>query len=368
MSGPNSEYDPVQVTPLDEEHVTAMREEALAAIAAATDLEALKHVRTEHAGDRSPLALANREIGALPPQARKDAGQRVGQARGAVNQALAKRQAELEVEAEARMLVEETVDVTLPWDRTHQGRPAPDHDDARAHRRRLRRDGLGGRRGSARRGRVAELRRPQPRPGPPGAHHAGHLLDRAGRAPPRAAHADQPGAGARDADAHTADLRRLARAASSAPTSTTPRTARCSTRSRASSSTRASPWPTSRAPSTTSPRRCSATGSAPGSGRRTSPSPSPPPRSTCAASSAAASRRPSTTAAPARARAGSSGAAAAWSTRGCSPPAASTTERYTGFAFGMGIDRTLMFRHGVADMRDMFEGDVRFSTAFGSEL
>ena len=43
-------------------------------------------------------------------------------------------------------------------------------------------------------------------------------------------------------------------------------------------------------------------------------------------------------------------------------------ERYTGFAFGMGIDRTLMFRHGVADMRDMFEGDVRFSTAFGSEL
>ena len=39
MSGPNSEYDPVQVTPLDEEHVTAMREEALAAIAAATDLD-----------------------------------------------------------------------------------------------------------------------------------------------------------------------------------------------------------------------------------------------------------------------------------------------------------------------------------------
>ena len=39
MSGPNSEYDPVQVTPLDEEHVDAMRTEALAAIAAATDLD-----------------------------------------------------------------------------------------------------------------------------------------------------------------------------------------------------------------------------------------------------------------------------------------------------------------------------------------
>ncbi len=125
MSGPNSEYDPVQVTPLDEEHVEAMRAEALAAIAAATDLETLKHVRTEHAGDRSPLALANREIGALPPQARKDAGQRVGQARGAVSQALAQRQAELEVEAEARMLVEETVDVTLPWDRATKGARHP---------------------------------------------------------------------------------------------------------------------------------------------------------------------------------------------------------------------------------------------------
>jgi phenylalanyl-tRNA synthetase alpha chain len=125
MSGPNSEYDPVQVTPLDEEHVSAMREEALAAIAAATDLEALKRARSEHAGDRSPLALANREIGALPPQARKDAGRRVGQARGAVNQAVAQRQAELELEAEQRMLVEETVDVTLPWDRATRGARHP---------------------------------------------------------------------------------------------------------------------------------------------------------------------------------------------------------------------------------------------------
>ena len=43
-------------------------------------------------------------------------------------------------------------------------------------------------------------------------------------------------------------------------------------------------------------------------------------------------------------------------------------DRYTGFAFGMGIDRTLMFRHGIADLRDLFEGDVRFSSAFGSEV
>ena len=40
-------------------------------------------------------------------------------------------------------------------------------------------------------------------------------------------------------------------------------------------------------------------------------------------------------------------------------------EEYQGFAFGMGIERTLMFRNNVQDMRDMVEGDVRFALQFG---
>ena len=44
------------------------------------------------------------------------------------------------------------------------------------------------------------------------------------------------------------------------------------------------------------------------------------------------------------------------------------SNRFTGFAFGMGIDRTLMFRHGVEDLRDLFEGDVRLTAAFGTEI
>ncbi len=40
-------------------------------------------------------------------------------------------------------------------------------------------------------------------------------------------------------------------------------------------------------------------------------------------------------------------------------------EQYSGFAFGMGIERTLMFRNGVLDMRDMVEGDMRFARQFG---
>lgn len=43
-------------------------------------------------------------------------------------------------------------------------------------------------------------------------------------------------------------------------------------------------------------------------------------------------------------------------------------EVYSGFAFGMGIERTLMFRNGVLDMHDMVEADVRFSRQFGQVI
>jgi phenylalanyl-tRNA synthetase alpha chain len=36
---------------------------------------------------------------------------------------------------------------------------------------------------------------------------------------------------------------------------------------------------------------------------------------------------------------------------------------YSGFAFGMGVERTLMFRHEVSDLRDVVEGDIRFNEA-----
>ena len=36
------------------------------------------------------------------------------------------------------------------------------------------------------------------------------------------------------------------------------------------------------------------------------------------------------------------------------------SERYTGYAFGVGIDRLAMLRHGIDDLRLLFENDVRF--------
>ena len=125
MSAPNKSYDPVEVDALKPEEIDRARDAAIAAIAAAGDLEALREVKAAHAGDRSPLALANREIGALPPHARAEAGKRVGQARGAVSQALKRRQEELEAERDERVLVEEAVDVTLPFDRVPAGARHP---------------------------------------------------------------------------------------------------------------------------------------------------------------------------------------------------------------------------------------------------
>jgi phenylalanyl-tRNA synthetase alpha chain len=39
-------------------------------------------------------------------------------------------------------------------------------------------------------------------------------------------------------------------------------------------------------------------------------------------------------------------------------------DRYTGFAFGIGIERVAMLRHGVADIRDLYEADARFLARF----
>ena len=114
MSGPNTSDDPVQVAPLHVEHVEAMVAEALAAFAAAASPAELKQARLAHAGDRSPIALANREIGALPPQARKETGARIGRARGQINAALKAREGEVAAAELERVLVDERVDVTLP--------------------------------------------------------------------------------------------------------------------------------------------------------------------------------------------------------------------------------------------------------------
>ena len=117
--------DPTPIDPRDEAAVSAAVDSALSAIGAAADLEALKAVKIAHTGDRSPLALANRAIGGLDKADKATAGKLVGQARGRVSRALAERQAQLEELREQQVLVEEAIDVTLPAQRTPQGARHP---------------------------------------------------------------------------------------------------------------------------------------------------------------------------------------------------------------------------------------------------
>ncbi|HEY2724044.1 MAG TPA: phenylalanine--tRNA ligase subunit alpha [Pseudonocardiaceae bacterium] len=125
MSGPNDTYDPKQVAALASDALTAAVEDAEKAFASAADLDALTAVKPAHLGDRSPLLTARREIGALPPQARAEAGKRLNASRAAVQEAFDRRRAELHTERDTRVLREEAVDVTLPWDRVTPGARHP---------------------------------------------------------------------------------------------------------------------------------------------------------------------------------------------------------------------------------------------------
>ena len=40
------------------------------------------------------------------------------------------------------------------------------------------------------------------------------------------------------------------------------------------------------------------------------------------------------------------------------------SEEYTGYAFGMGVERLAMLRYGVSDLRTFFENDLRFLRQF----
>jgi phenylalanyl-tRNA synthetase alpha chain len=125
MTYRNDPYDPKQVALLDQSALDDAVSAAEKAFAAAADPDALAALRPQHLGDRAPVSLARREIGALPPAAKSDAGKRVNAARQQITEAFDRRRAELERQQAEKMLAEERVDVTLPADRRPRGARHP---------------------------------------------------------------------------------------------------------------------------------------------------------------------------------------------------------------------------------------------------
>lgn len=121
MSAPNKDFDPKQVSDLGEQAVESMVSSALSAISAAGSLDEWKSAKIDHFGDRSPISLANREIGALPPAAKAEVGKRVGQAKATIKAALDAREIELIELRDSQVLLAESVDVTVPVDRQPKG-------------------------------------------------------------------------------------------------------------------------------------------------------------------------------------------------------------------------------------------------------
>ncbi len=110
---------------ITEASISAAVAAALEAVAAASTTAELKQVRIEHAGEASVIATANAAIKSLPPSDRAAAGKLVGQAKGRVHQAISGRQATLAAAEEEAALTSETVDVTLPTDRRPRGARHP---------------------------------------------------------------------------------------------------------------------------------------------------------------------------------------------------------------------------------------------------
>jgi phenylalanyl-tRNA synthetase alpha chain len=108
------QLDSASPNPLDEASLDNAVAYALVAIESASSLEELKTVKSDVSGDRSPLALANRAIGGLSGADKATAGKAIGPRRAKIASALAARQVILEEIHENEMLVNEAVDVTLP--------------------------------------------------------------------------------------------------------------------------------------------------------------------------------------------------------------------------------------------------------------
>ena len=111
MSAPD--YDPKQAALLAPAELDGARVAALTAFAKATTLDELAQVRTTHLGDRSHVGLASREIGVLPPAAKADAGKRLNAVRRELTEGHDARKVALEDERDVRVLVEERVDVSI---------------------------------------------------------------------------------------------------------------------------------------------------------------------------------------------------------------------------------------------------------------
>ncbi len=97
------------------------RDRGLRIIAEAASLEELERARIALLGRRSPWSEVQRSLGALPPEDRRELGRLANEVKAALDAALDARRAELAARAEDELLQTDRVDVTLPGRRLRPG-------------------------------------------------------------------------------------------------------------------------------------------------------------------------------------------------------------------------------------------------------
>ncbi|MFT3761807.1 MAG: phenylalanine--tRNA ligase subunit alpha [Pseudoxanthomonas sp.] len=101
--------------------IESLAQQALADIAAATTPDALEALRVALLGKNGSVTAQLKSLGALPGDQRKAAGEAINRARDAIGEALSARKAVLEDAALDARLAGETVDVTLPGRNRERG-------------------------------------------------------------------------------------------------------------------------------------------------------------------------------------------------------------------------------------------------------
>jgi phenylalanyl-tRNA synthetase alpha chain len=96
------------------EDLGELQAQAVTAIGQAADLKALDDARVHYLGKKGVLTEQLKTLGSLPHEARKAAGQKINEAKQAVQQAIEARRATLEQEEMASRLAADRIDVTLP--------------------------------------------------------------------------------------------------------------------------------------------------------------------------------------------------------------------------------------------------------------
>jgi phenylalanyl-tRNA synthetase alpha chain len=106
---------------MDSKEVADWVKDAQAAFLVATDLDELKSARLAHMGDKAPISLASRSLGSLSPDEKASFGKIIGDAKAQITSALDSATKKLESIRDQKVLLEEVVDVTLPASRMHRG-------------------------------------------------------------------------------------------------------------------------------------------------------------------------------------------------------------------------------------------------------